>query len=631
MRPSTGTYRPDIDGLRAVAVTLVLLWHLDVEWLTGGFVGVDVFFVISGYLITGLIINEINNTGGFSLSGFYLRRLRRLYPALLATLGVSFVAGVILLSPSDLQRFSGALLAAVFSLSNFYFWRESGYFDLSADAKPLLHTWSLGVEEQFYLLWPWLLLLLALPKPKWATPIGLLAIGSASLFAIQYVSPEAAFFLTPFRAFEFVIGGLLVWVPRAGNKLKPATELTLLLGITMILVAASRFNGNTNFPGINALLPCLGAALVIWAGNPSYLGRILSNRLFVAIGVISYSMYLIHWPLITFWKYYTLAELTVTNKVALAVGTIALAVASYRWIEIPFRQQTKGTGSNSRFLLAIVIASVAIFIPASHAWKNGGWTWRLPAELHESVEDMLARRTEYWGDWKVGVESVDDFSPERLSVLVIGDSLALDVANMLVDQPGIEVHYKVTSYKCESFTRPRDRQDTALKTACAQNVNRFQNAYPTVDLIVLADQFSTWAPDLEIIRNINILKDHGYPGPLVIYGERPIYKELPANLILKHGRIQSAGKFTSDYMLHTVAEMRQAMGRARSYYEGKGVAYYTPIDTLCQKADWCEILTPENKVIYFDTKHFTLDGVNFLAPDFLAYLAELVVRDQNAQ
>ena len=622
MKPSTGTYRPDIDGLRAVAVLLVVLWHLDVGWLTGGFVGVDVFFVISGYLITGLIVTEINQTGRFSLSGFYLRRLRRLYPALLGTLGLSFIAGAILLSPSDLQRFSGALWSAVISLSNIYFWRESGYFDLSADFKPLLHTWSLGVEEQFYLLWPWLLLLLTLPRQKWVTPVTLLAIGAGSLFAIRFVSPDAAFFLTPFRAFEFVIGGLLVWIKPAEGRLKPVAELALPSGIAMILLAASRFDTETNFPGINALLPCLGAALVMWAGNPRYMGSILSNRLFVAVGLISYSMYLVHWPLITFWKYYTLAELAIVDKLALAAGTLLLSIASYRWIEVPFRTNTQFDQKNSLFLVTIIIISLAVALPGGHAWKNEGWGWRLPAELNESVEDILARRTEYWGDWRVGVDSVKDFSPEKLSILVIGDSLALDVANMLVEREGIEVHYLGTGYMCKSFTRARDPTDAALVASCSENIRLFQNAYPTVDLVVLADQFSTWAPDLQIMLNINVLKKSGYDGPLLIFGERPIYEAdvIPANLILKHGRLQSAGRFTSQYMLHSTTEMHKAVDRARTFYAGKNIGYYSPTELLCQSNTWCEILTPKNKVIYFDTKHFTLDGVNMVAPDFIKHL-----------
>ncbi|MEP1472097.1 MAG: acyltransferase family protein [Halieaceae bacterium] len=630
MKPSTGTYRPDIDGLRAVAVILVLLWHLDVGWLSGGFVGVDVFFVISGYLITRLITNEINNTGSFSLPRFYLRRLRRLYPALLATLGASFVAGAILLSPSDLQRFSGATLAAAFSLSNLYFWRESGYFDLSAESKPLLHTWSLGVEEQFYLLWPWLLVLLALPRPKWVTPIGLLATGVASLYAIRFLSPDAAFFLTPFRAFEFVIGGLLVWTKPATGKLRPAAELALPLGIVMILLAATSFDGNTDFPGINTLLPCIGAALIIWASNPPYLGRVLNNRLFVGIGLISYSMYLVHWPLITFWKYYTLSDLSVVDKSILALGTVLLSILSYRWIELPFRRKPQHIKANSRFLFAITMGSLIIALPSAHAWKTAGWAWRLPPEINESVEDMRARRAEYWGDWKVGVDSVEDFSTEKLSVLVIGDSLALDVANMLVDRPGIEVHYLGTSYKCKSFTRPRDPKDAKMAAHCPKNISRFQNAYPTVDVVVLADQFSTWAPDLEIIRNINVLRNAGYYGPLLIYGERPIYNEIPANLVLKHGRLQSAGKFTSEHLLYSPKEMREAVDRAKKYYENKGIGYYSPVEALCPSETWCDILTQTNKVIYFDTKHFTLDGVKMVAPDFIDYLGNFVSSNKTA-
>ena len=226
-------YRSDIDGLRAIAVLAVLFFHLEIPYFGGGFVGVDIFFVISGFLITRLIKGEIDNTGSFDFKRFYVRRIRRLFPALFVTLLSTAIVSAFVFSPSHLERFGGALSSALLSVSNFYFWLESDYFDLSAILKPLLHTWSLSIEEQFYLIWPVSLFFLIKLKKKWVAPFVLLFATLVSLYLNfvfadgnvqlinQYVpfledkinhGRSTIFFLMPFRIFEFAIGGLLVWM-----------------------------------------------------------------------------------------------------------------------------------------------------------------------------------------------------------------------------------------------------------------------------------------------------------------------------------------------------------------------------------------------------------------------------------
>ena len=275
----------------------VLLFHLDVALFSGGFVGVDAFFVISGFLITRLIRDDVA-AGKFSFTRFYVRRARRIFPALFLTLAATFVAGYLLFSSQHLMRLGGALVSAVFSVSNFYFWGEAGYFDTAAHLKPLLHTWSLGIEEQFYLLWPAILVFTLLRAPRWA-PVALLFVGGAlSLFLSEFFVrwPSIAFYLLPFRAFEFALGAVLVWLNPHRMKSAIWGELWVAAGLGMLGYSIVSFSGETPFPGLNALIPCVGTALIIYGGESRFLSRLLSNPIAVGIGLISYSLYLVHWP-----------------------------------------------------------------------------------------------------------------------------------------------------------------------------------------------------------------------------------------------------------------------------------------------------------------------------------------------
>ncbi|HEY8269663.1 MAG TPA: acyltransferase, partial [Pseudobdellovibrionaceae bacterium] len=251
-------YRPEIDGLRAIAVISVLFYHVGFETFRGGFVGVDIFFVISGFLITRLIRDEVNSSQAFSFSNFYLRRVRRLVPALLFTLGLSSVCAYVLLSPQHLQIFGGSLASAITSLSNFYFWRESGYFDAEVKFKPLLHTWSLCIEEQFYLFWPLLVTFLLLKKDKrylLGTSIALFSISLLANLVITEKFPDSAstiYYLAPFRVFEFMVGAVLVELVQFQTKKQWVHEVLIVLGLIMILFPALVFTEKTVFPSYNA-------------------------------------------------------------------------------------------------------------------------------------------------------------------------------------------------------------------------------------------------------------------------------------------------------------------------------------------------------------------------------------------
>ncbi|MDZ7752521.1 MAG: acyltransferase family protein [Gammaproteobacteria bacterium] len=343
-------YRPEIDGLRAVAVLPVMLFHGGFEGFGGGFVGVDVFFVISGYLITSIILAD-KEKGRFSLLTFYERRARRILPALFFVMVACLPLAWTLLGPSELKDFSQSLFSVVFFASNFLFWIESGYFDAAAELKPLLHTWSLAVEEQFYLVFP-LLLMLFWRLGRKAIFIGVTVIGAASLaLAEAWASsfPSAGFFLLPTRAWELMLGALaaIYFTSSVGQthrlgKNPLANDALSWLGLVLILASVLVFNEELPFPSVYTLAPTLGTLLIILFSSPATTsGRLLGSGLLVGLGLISYSAYLWHQPLFVFARHYNAVEPRPEVFAGLIVITIFLAYLSWHYIERPFRGKNR--------------------------------------------------------------------------------------------------------------------------------------------------------------------------------------------------------------------------------------------------------------------------------------------------
>ena len=376
------TYRPDIDGLRAIAVLSVLFFHFGVETFSGGFIGVDVFFVISGFLITRLIIDAIGNES-FTFGGFYLRRARRLLPALLFTIFASFIVGCLIFSPQHLQRLGGSALHGILSISNFFFWSESGYFDADAKVKPLLHLWSLSVEEQFYFIWP--LTLFFLQKARFSritTPLMFLLLGVASWAFAEWClksDPSAAFYLLPSRIVEFCMGAVMVRL--VGISARPwIREVALVVGLILIGYAAVFFTRQTPFPGTNALIPCLGTSLAIFGGSSRIVGALLRSTPMVFTGLISYSLYLCHWPIYVFYVYVTDSDqLAPLQIIGLTFLSFIVATLMYRFVERPFRFAKPGPQAvlaSTRFALTCSLIALVIAYLAASSWANGGWYWR---------------------------------------------------------------------------------------------------------------------------------------------------------------------------------------------------------------------------------------------------------------
>jgi len=357
-------YRRDIDGLRALAVLPVILFHAGFDTFSGGFVGVDIFFVISGYLITSIILAE-KEEGTFSLAGFYERRARRIMPALFFVMFTCILFAWLWLFSMHMEDFSRSLIAVPLFSSNILFWQESGYFDASTDLKPLVHTWSLAVEEQFYLLFP-LLLMLTWKLGKRSTLLILLLIAFISLIAAQLSSANksvAAFYLLPTRGWELLIGSFLALYFSMNEKSdfnKSLCQVCSTLGLFLIIYAIFAYDKHTPFPGIYTLAPTMGAALIIlFSTQQTIVGRLLGYKHMVRVGLISYSAYLWHQPIFSLARHRNLDE---PSNFLLGILTIASLIAAYiswKYIETPFRKKDLFT---RRQIFVYSAAGSALFI-----------------------------------------------------------------------------------------------------------------------------------------------------------------------------------------------------------------------------------------------------------------------------
>ena len=390
--PMNTVYRPEIDGLRAIAVLGVVFFHLKSGLFTGGFAGVDIFFVISGYLITRNILADAL-AGSFSFSHFYARRARRILPALIFTIAITFFAGLWWLPPEDLQRLAREATAALLSISNIQYWSDSSaYFASASDQLALLHCWSLSLEEQFYLVWPALIAAGAHFRKTVAT-IAIAAIVSF-IFALVWLSrdPHAVFFLMPFRIFEFAIGAGVIFCERKWTPRPAVCGAVGLFGLLAIGVTLVCFDSGSAF-SLVTLLPSFGAAAAIFAGSRYRASGILTNPAARFVGRISYSLYLCHWPLLFFARarFGEAAESWQGSAVSFAIMLI-VASAMQRWIEQPFRRAAKT--ANAKKTLIAFASVIAGFVVVTHVtFLSGGWPGRLPAAV-EATADL--RRYGMW-------------------------------------------------------------------------------------------------------------------------------------------------------------------------------------------------------------------------------------------
>lgn len=610
-------YRPDVDGLRAVAVLLVFADHLDTK-MSGGYIGVDVFFVISGYLIGAMILAEMRE-GRFSIGKFYERRLRRIFPAMLAMmLGVTLLAFLFLV-PLEMETYARSLLAALFSGSNFLFWHEGGYFD-EAGLKPLLHTWSLGVEEQFYLLFP---LFLVITQRLFPRRLKLAIIGVAlTSFVAAWITvlkqdAPAAFFFAPLRAWELLLGTIVSqrYLPTLTGAI--SRNIASALGLLLILVPGFMYTSDTAFPGLTALPPCLGAALIIAAGETgsSGVGRLLAWRPVAFIGLISYSLYLWHWPLIVFQNaagvFVHSAVLTRQVKVVLILLSFVLATLSWRFVELPFR---KGVFSRKRSALFAITGgtSLAIALLGSGILLLHGLPGRFSPDARQ-----VASYVDYRSRVPVPIDACflgpnntfADFPkdlclrnvPGSRSILVAGDShSSMLSAGLVTVFPDRVIHQAATSNCPALVTFPGRNPSENCRRLFAFLYNDYLPKNRDGVLLLLAARWSE--TDLPGIgATIDYARSLGIPvvvvGPNIEF-EKPEARTLA--FAMRDGHLDQVPGLMVTKWRDLDLQMAAA---ARSVWH---VPYISIYDDLCTPA--CPIFAAKDVPLDFDNNHLTAEG-----------------------
>lgn len=611
-------YRPDIDGLRAVAVLPVILFHLDIGWFTGGYVGVDVFFVISGYLIAGLISNEMA-AGTYSVANFYLRRARRIFPALFVTCAVTSVLVLLFCLPSDAERFARSLSAATLFASNIYFYVTADYFGSALQSEPLVHTWSLAIEEQFYIFFPLVLWLLRRYLAAGEKPIMFaLALISFGLSAwLVERDPGAAFYLLQSRAWELLLGALLAIgaVPPIRSRL--AAGLLGSLGLAMIVASVLLYGEATPFPGVAALAPCVGTALIIHTGRDSALlvTRLLSLPLARFIGLISYSLYLWHWPAIVIGRYIAFwngwdPELEAHKLIVLAVIFVC-AVASWHFVEKPFRRKPYRFGSiavlsSSAAAMAALVVAASMIYPLSHRY------WELPGDV-ERVLSVARTRPENRQSSCMLLRDMNGFryfdragclapSKTKKNWLLIGDSHAADLwFGLSRTNPDVNV-LQATGAGCKPLLgRTGTRRCNELMRYL------FEEFIPAhrVDAILLSARWGLRHVE-QVRKTARNLRPHA--DRIVVIGPHVEYQhDLPWLL--------AASKLKQDPTM--VERLRVARQKETDRLLAKGlsedgISYVSIYSAICPDGK-CRVTDQDGLPLAFDYGHFTAGGSEFVA------------------
>ncbi|MGJ4959439.1 acyltransferase family protein [Bradyrhizobium sp. HKCCYLRH2015] len=630
-------YRADIDGLRAVAVLPVLFYHAFPAAVPGGFYGVDIFFVISGYLITGIIHKQMLSNR-FSIADFYARRIRRIFPALITVVLVTFLIAWFFLPPRELKSLGTNIAGGAVFIQNFVLLGQVGYFDLAADKKPLLHLWSLAIEEQYYIVWPLLLMLIgSWRRRSLAITVALAAASFVACLIVQPRAPEYAFYLPVTRAWELLVGsGLALWVngrsaeagPRPLIDVPLVRELVALAAMLAIVFAFWRYGRLTPHPGVHTLLPVLGAAALIATSGTLVHRYVLSSTPAVFVGLISYPLYLWHYPLMAYARIQFIDAVPVWVMLAIIVASMVLAWATYRFIERPIRF---GRRLVPLKVGGLVGGMVALGIVGVVADRTNGMPARIPAELRGFMLDG-SETARFWRSDKCLLkpdQSASEFSPDCAGtgrhplILVWGDSYAASLYPGLAHF-GAERGFEVAEYTASAcppllgFVHPERRFCKGANDFVIQKVAELKP-----DLVLL---YSTWSYGPDDLRNgldrtVAALKELNVPK-IVLLGPPATWlgESLPANVLdyyfRTHSLLPARTKFRSnDNWTRALDEFLEAQAQR------VGIQYISARRMMCND-DGClaRIGADGSNLTAYDSGHLTYPGSLFIAKQALEVL-----------
>ena len=629
-------YREDIDGLRAVAVVPVLLYHAFPKLVPGGFIGVDIFFVISGFLITGIIHQQMLR-GSFSIANFYARRIRRIFPALVTVVLVTFMIGWYALPPRDLKSLGTNIAGGAVFVQNFVLLGQVSYFDLAADKKPLLHLWSLGIEEQYYIVWPLLLLLIR----RWrlrvlAVTAALAVVSFVACVIVQARAPEYAFYLPVTRAWELLVGsGLALWLNGktaapaeiTGKTVRAFREIVGLCALLAILVALWRFSPKTPFPGYSTLVPVLATAALIGTSNTLVHRYVLSSRGAVFIGLISYPLYLWHYPPMAYARIHFADAVPVLVMLGILLASVLLSWLTYQFIERPIRFGKRHAGYKIGALLGGMVALGAIGLVADQT--NG-----LPMRIPESLRGFMLTGEETSPYWRRGKclllpdQSASDFASECAGdgrhplIAVWGDSYAASLYPGLAHF-GAERAFDVAEYTASScppligFVQPERR---FCKGANDFVIERLNGLKP--DAVIL---YSTWSYGLDadgladrLKATVSLLREARI-SKIVLLGPMATWlgESLPTNILdyyfANHALLPKRTWYRSnDQWTQGVDQFLEAQAKSL------GIDYVSLRRILCNEDGCLARIGPNgSELTVYDSGHMTYPGSIFMAEQVL--------------
>jgi peptidoglycan/LPS O-acetylase OafA/YrhL len=618
-------YRADIDGLRTVAVLAVVLYHAFPGRLPGGFVGVDIFFVISGYLISGIIFADLDS-GRFSYLDFYRRRVRRIFPALIVVLVTTLAVGWFALLPDEFREVGLQAVAGAASVANVLFWYQSGYFDAASATKPLLHLWSLGVEEQFYLVWPWFLVAVRRGTSR-GTYFAITAVIVAS-FGWNVLSirgwPSAAFYLPMSRMWELGLGSLLAWQMRQAAGPPQSAPALAAAGLALIMASVALIKPTYSFPGWWAVLPCAGAACLIAARGSPLNRALLAHPVMVFVGRISYPLYLWHWVLLTLPQLATGAELSRTQRSAIVVASVVLAWLTYMIVEKRVRAQ------RFAFLRPAALAGFMGLTAsaAALAYATDGAAGRYPAALRGLVDIQHDTEKErYRAVWRMGTCFLSDeqtfedpasgcIEPEphdqRLLVLW-GDSHAASL------YPGIKALQAGFPLRLAQFTKAECLPLLGAQSfpSCASSndavLERIKALHPDAVLMEgdwtsdLKDGEAAYRLHMEKLRStVRALRDAGVRR-VIVFGSLPRWTIYEPRVALRLWQQSGALPARSPKYVDGAAAASDA--RVAAAVADTGAVFVSPLALLCDEHG-CLLSAAEHEAapISWDKGHLTEAG-----------------------
>jgi peptidoglycan/LPS O-acetylase OafA/YrhL len=610
---------PHIDGLRAFAVLPIVVFHAGIGGVGGGFVGVDIFFVISGYLITSIIWREME-AGDFSLVRFYERRVRRILPALLTVLVVVLVGAALLFLPRDFARLPAAVAASLGFVSNILFWTQADYFDFESRSNPLLHTWSLAVEEQFYLLFPMLMLLLRryFPGRLRTAIVGVAGLSFAASAWGAFHAPVFTFYMAPTRLWELLAGSLLALGALPELTRQSAREAAAAIGLGLIAMSVALYTEETPFPGVAALMPVLGTALVIHAGATTTGGRLLSLPVLRGVGLISYSLYLWHWPVVVFAEYWRSAPLAGWSALAAVATSMLLAWLSWRCVERPFRLgrlERRHVPRRRIFQLAAAGAAAICGVDAL-AWASNGWPSRFEPEVRR-LESFADSHNPRRSQCHLRLGTCSYGAPVPPAVALWGDSHGINIV------AGLAPLARERGLAIAQFTY----------SACAPVLGEFRHKHDgcadfnrrTLRTLLGTPRFRT----VLLVANFDNERYRGDPSFYDAYaetvaalrraGRQVVVYPLPVHpapvpralAIARLSGREDFGVSRRDYLRRN-RELLAFLDRLAA------VARVRPHERLCSR-ERCAVEAGGN-VLYRDSSHLSMEGAAFLAPVFAPVL-----------